>query len=32
MPASAARRAGPDGLLAMSPLRAIATLAAPTTS
>jgi MATE family, multidrug efflux pump len=31
MPASAARRAGPDGLLAMSPLRAIATLAAPTT-
>jgi MATE family, multidrug efflux pump len=31
MPASAARRAGPDALLAMSPLRAIATLAAPTT-
>jgi putative MATE family efflux protein len=31
MPASAARRAGPDGLLAMSPLRAILELAAPTT-
>ncbi len=31
MPASAARRAGPDGLLAMPPLRAIVTLAAPTT-
>ena len=31
MPASAARRPGPDGLLAMPPLRAILTLAAPTT-
>ncbi len=31
MPATAARRVGPDGLLAMPPLRAIATLAAPTT-
>jgi len=31
MPASAARRAGPEGLLAISPLRAIGALAAPTT-
>src|SRR5262249_24532173 len=31
MPARAARRAGRDGLLAMPPLRAIGTLAAPTT-
>jgi len=31
MPASAARRAGPEGLLAISPLRAIGVLAAPTT-
>jgi putative MATE family efflux protein len=30
MPASASRRAGPEGLLAMPPLRAIVTLAAPT--